>query len=318
LRGYPDGSFKPEQSLTRVEGVVAVVNGLKLGGGSWGPVAARFADAGSVPDWARTAVGTALQYEFFSNAVLHGGDGSKLAPAEAMTRGAAASLIYEALVAVEATSRPTECGPGISELQCAAIVAGICTNDETEAQCLAKGVLSFVEREEAAASDRGQLDIAVCRDPGPGWIRASEAPNWRGHTIRCHVGWGDQQLRARLAGGSVNGCGVVPNARSIGSFSSIAEAERGAIQTILDECQIFHNWLFSAQIGGRLPLMTFTAGAWGRVCVKPSDGSNVYCRAGRRVTAVWVKTAEWRILGIGPRRARALLLTSYPTPGLPF
>lgn len=57
--GYPDGSFRPEQKITRAEATVILVRLLGLAPGD--PAALNFRDAGCIPTWAREAVAAAVR-----------------------------------------------------------------------------------------------------------------------------------------------------------------------------------------------------------------------------------------------------------------
>lgn len=97
LRGYPDGAFRPDQTITRVEVVVSLANGLGFSQGEWRSTAGRFTDSASVADWARASVANADAEGMFSNARLHQG---RLQPTQAASRGVVASYVYLAQVLV--------------------------------------------------------------------------------------------------------------------------------------------------------------------------------------------------------------------------
>jgi len=59
INGYPDGTFRPEKEITRLEVTVILARALGLGENS--PGIDVFADAGSIPRWARGAVGAAVK-----------------------------------------------------------------------------------------------------------------------------------------------------------------------------------------------------------------------------------------------------------------
>lgn len=107
LRGYPDGAFRPDQSITRVEVVVALANGLGFSQGEWRFTAGRFTDSANVADWARASVANADAEGMFSNARLHQG---RLHPTQAASRGVVASYVYLAQVLVIACNESrSEC-----------------------------------------------------------------------------------------------------------------------------------------------------------------------------------------------------------------
>ncbi|NPV90806.1 MAG: hypothetical protein HPY50_08545 [Firmicutes bacterium] len=86
MKGYPDGTFKPDQRITRAEMCAALMQafprttpaGFVLG----------FTDAGSIPDWARTFVAAAV-----SNGVVSGYPDNTFRPNNNIKRGEVFSII---------------------------------------------------------------------------------------------------------------------------------------------------------------------------------------------------------------------------------
>ncbi|MFN7697796.1 MAG: S-layer homology domain-containing protein [Deltaproteobacteria bacterium] len=95
LRGYPDGTFRPNQTISRAEVIAALVSGLRLSGGSWTTTSRRWGDAGAVPTWARNAVATADELGLLSNRAMHGG-GDAMGMASLASRAHVASYIHRA------------------------------------------------------------------------------------------------------------------------------------------------------------------------------------------------------------------------------
>ena len=58
VKGYSDGSFKPNNTITRAEAAVMIANTAKLSANEAG--AYRFTDIGSIPAWARGSVGAVV------------------------------------------------------------------------------------------------------------------------------------------------------------------------------------------------------------------------------------------------------------------
>lgn len=58
VKGYSDGSFKPNNTITRAEAAVMIANTAKLSANEAG--AYRFTDVGSIPAWARGSVGAVV------------------------------------------------------------------------------------------------------------------------------------------------------------------------------------------------------------------------------------------------------------------
>lgn len=122
LRGYPDGTFRPEQTLTRLELSVALANGLGLRGGSWGDVERVYADAAEVPSWARSAVANAEREGMFANPSLHGG---WLRSSQQASRGVVASYLYHAqMVLLACDDEETVCTLGEPRTKAAPLVIG--------------------------------------------------------------------------------------------------------------------------------------------------------------------------------------------------
>jgi HEAT repeat protein len=69
LQGYPDGSFGPEQPITRLEVLVALSNGLGIAqpSGDADQMLSAFDDRGAIPEWARGAIAAATQNQLVVN-----------------------------------------------------------------------------------------------------------------------------------------------------------------------------------------------------------------------------------------------------------
>ncbi|WP_066426383.1 S-layer homology domain-containing protein [Anabaena sp. 4-3] len=94
ISGFPDGTFRPGQNLTKVQAIVSVVNGLKLTGGS-ANVLSVYGDRAQIPSYATNAVATATAKKL----VVNYPDTRYIEPLRDITRAEVASLIYQALVA---------------------------------------------------------------------------------------------------------------------------------------------------------------------------------------------------------------------------
>jgi hypothetical protein len=96
VAGFPDGTFRPEQPVTRTETWVVLLNGL---GGSTLPAAqpadlfSRYRDAGSIPQWATAQVAAASQ----ANLIVNYPDPTLLEPNRAATRAEVAAFTYQAM-----------------------------------------------------------------------------------------------------------------------------------------------------------------------------------------------------------------------------
>lgn len=88
VRGYADGTFKPNRTMTRAEFAVMLANALKLTGE---PTAA-FADDAKIPAWARSGVARAAHA-----GLVHGDGMGAFRPAAFMTRAEMAVILANAL-----------------------------------------------------------------------------------------------------------------------------------------------------------------------------------------------------------------------------
>lgn len=95
ISGFPDGTFRPEQNLTKVQAIVSIVNGLKLTGGNPNVLTA-YRDRAQIPSYAINAVAIATQKLLIVNYP----DSDKLQPLRNSTRAGVAALVYQALVVI--------------------------------------------------------------------------------------------------------------------------------------------------------------------------------------------------------------------------
>ncbi|MBD2346329.1 DUF1565 domain-containing protein [Anabaena subtropica] len=94
ISGFPDGTFRPAQNLTKVQAIVSIVNGLKLSGGSPN-VLSIYRDRAQIPSYATNPIAVATQ----KNLVVNYPQTDQLEPLRDITRAEIAALIYQALVA---------------------------------------------------------------------------------------------------------------------------------------------------------------------------------------------------------------------------
>ncbi len=92
LSGYPDGSFRPDATLTRLEALVALASGLGLQDAP--AELASFADAAAIPVWAQTKVAGAKT----GGLIASYPDIGRLEPGAPATRADVAAFIYQSLV----------------------------------------------------------------------------------------------------------------------------------------------------------------------------------------------------------------------------
>ncbi|MFK0734590.1 MAG: S-layer homology domain-containing protein [Gloeotrichia echinulata IR180] len=93
ISGFPDGTFRPAQNLTKIQAIVSIVNGLKMSGGNPN-VLSVYSDRAQIPSYANNAVAVATQKLL----VVNYPDTEQLEPLKEMTRAEVAALIYQALV----------------------------------------------------------------------------------------------------------------------------------------------------------------------------------------------------------------------------
>ncbi|MGQ4649345.1 S-layer homology domain-containing protein [Lyngbya aestuarii] len=94
ISGFPDGTFRPQQSLTKVQALVSLVNGLGLAGTS-AHLLQFYSDRAQIPSYATEAVATATQKQL----VVNYPQINQLKPILPISRAEIAALIYQALVA---------------------------------------------------------------------------------------------------------------------------------------------------------------------------------------------------------------------------
>ncbi|YAF95839.1 MAG: DUF1565 domain-containing protein [Nodularia sp. CChRGM 3473] len=94
ISGFPDGTFRAGQNLTKVQAIVSIVNGLQLTGGN-PHVLNVYRDRAQIPSYAINAVAIATQKLL----VVNYPQPEQLEPLRDITRAEVAALIYQALVA---------------------------------------------------------------------------------------------------------------------------------------------------------------------------------------------------------------------------
>ena len=93
LSGFPDDSFRPNAPLTKVQAIVALVNGLSLGGGR-SDVLLVYSDRAQIPSYAIEAVAAATNRQM----VVGYPDPYRLNPLSPISRAETTSLVHQALV----------------------------------------------------------------------------------------------------------------------------------------------------------------------------------------------------------------------------
>ncbi len=93
MRGYDDGSFRPNLRIPRVQVLVALANGLALPTAS-PTVLSQFQDGAQIPSWATNSVAAATQRRL----VVNYPSLPQLNPSREATRAEVAAFVYQALV----------------------------------------------------------------------------------------------------------------------------------------------------------------------------------------------------------------------------
>ncbi|MDZ8028671.1 MAG: DUF1565 domain-containing protein [Nostoc sp. SerVER01] len=93
VSGYPDGTFKPQQQIPRVQALVALANGLGLTANDQN-VLSFYSDAGQIPNYAIAPVAAATVRQL----VINYPTAKQLNPNREATRAEVAAFVYQALV----------------------------------------------------------------------------------------------------------------------------------------------------------------------------------------------------------------------------
>ncbi|MEM7579621.1 MAG: S-layer homology domain-containing protein [Mastigocoleus sp.] len=93
ISGFPDGSFRPGQNLTKIHAILALTNGLKLTGGNPSTLNI-YRDRTQIPTYATNAIAIATQKLL----VVNYPQATVLEPLRNITRAEVAAMIYQALV----------------------------------------------------------------------------------------------------------------------------------------------------------------------------------------------------------------------------
>lgn len=96
ISGFPDGSFRAGQNLTKAQAIVSIVSGLKLKGGNPN-ILTMYGDRAQIPSYATNAMAIATQKLL----VVNYPQTEQLEPLRDITRAEVVALIYQALVALD-------------------------------------------------------------------------------------------------------------------------------------------------------------------------------------------------------------------------
>ncbi|WP_338814149.1 S-layer homology domain-containing protein [Bernardetia sp. Wsw4-3y2] len=93
LSGYPDGTFMPNQNISKLQIVIAISNGLAVSGGNVTNLTTFFTDNAEIPTWAKQSVANALT----NRLVLNYPTKTLFTPLKNATRADATALMYCAM-----------------------------------------------------------------------------------------------------------------------------------------------------------------------------------------------------------------------------
>ncbi|MEO1376333.1 MAG: S-layer homology domain-containing protein [Cyanobacteria bacterium J06635_10] len=93
IGGFPDGSFRPDQNLSKIQAIVSIVRGLKLKGGKPN-ILTTYRDRAQIPSYATNAMAIATQKLL----VVNYPQTEQLEPLRDISRAEVVALIYQALV----------------------------------------------------------------------------------------------------------------------------------------------------------------------------------------------------------------------------
>ena len=93
MRGYPNGDFRPNQAIPRVEVLAALSSGLNFKEGSTS-ILSSYQDAAQIPSWATTSVAAATQRKIVVNYPTL----AQLNPTRVATRADVTAFVYQAMV----------------------------------------------------------------------------------------------------------------------------------------------------------------------------------------------------------------------------
>ncbi|MGF1491075.1 MAG: DUF1565 domain-containing protein [Microcoleaceae cyanobacterium] len=93
LSGFPDGQFRPNDQVTRLQGIISLANGLEYQSDNRAPLAI-YQDISAVPTWARESLAGATEKQLVVNYPQQ----NQLNPNQPATRADVAAFVYQAMV----------------------------------------------------------------------------------------------------------------------------------------------------------------------------------------------------------------------------
>lgn len=105
ISGYPNGKFKPNNSVTRAEALCAISKGLKCSVNECqaNEILSKYSDGNRIPSWARVPIATALQ----NGALADFPNNTRINPNQKATRAEVANMLQPVRVAAGYDKNPT-------------------------------------------------------------------------------------------------------------------------------------------------------------------------------------------------------------------
>jgi parallel beta-helix repeat protein len=94
LSGYGNGTFRPNANVSRMEILLALVNGWQMEGGGGGNLPNLFTDAAQLPEWAVQPIAAAVRNKL----VINYPNKQRLEPMRSATRAEVAAMVYQAML----------------------------------------------------------------------------------------------------------------------------------------------------------------------------------------------------------------------------
>ncbi|HBU81382.1 MAG TPA: hypothetical protein DEF35_07035 [Paenibacillus sp.] len=150
VRGYADGTFKPNASITRAEFTVILMNALQT---EYTEATLPFTDRSKIGDWAQSAVARAVQAGF-----IQGDTGGAFRPNEAVTRAEMAVMVASALqLKAESGTRSAFADDEQIEPWARAAVAGL----QKSGLLNGKGLNNFAPRDNTTRAEAVKLLLSM-------------------------------------------------------------------------------------------------------------------------------------------------------------
>ncbi|MDN4601256.1 InlB B-repeat-containing protein [Paenibacillus sp. F6_3S_P_1C] len=152
VRGYTDGSFKPDASITRAEFTVMLMNALQT---EYTEATLSFTDRSKIGAWAQSAIASAVQAGF-----IQGDTGGAFRPNEAVTRAEMAVMVASALqLKAESGTGSTFADDELIPQWARAAVAGL----QKSGLLNGKGLNNFAPRDNTTRAEAVKLLLSMSK-----------------------------------------------------------------------------------------------------------------------------------------------------------